>query len=152
MALTIIWDGAVTTPNYNEYYCRVSERIFTKEELLGGTVVFGGETYTITGDAIVNQGGTSSEIDTGSYSIRLSNVCVMVTGVAGEYLHFGSTVPGGFTLPADGTYFARRYDTDGKYIEKLTLPNASPVLSIDYTAMVQGWIVGKRLAAMRGKK
>lgn len=26
-----------------------------------------------------------------------------------------------------------------------------PVLSIDHTAMVQGWIVGKRLAAMRGK-
>ena len=27
-----------------------------------------------------------------------------------------------------------------------------PVLSIDHTAMVQGWIVGKRLAAMRSKK
>ena len=27
----------------------------------------------------------------------------------------------------------------------------SPVLSIDHTAMIQGWIVGKRLAAQRGK-
>lgn len=27
-----------------------------------------------------------------------------------------------------------------------------PVLSIDYTAMIQGWIVGKRLAAQRRKK
>jgi hypothetical protein len=32
------------------------------------------------------------------------------------------------------------------------MAGAMPVYSYDYTAMVQGWIVGKRLAAMRGKK
>ena len=39
------------------------------------------------------------------------------------------------------------FDTSGQ----LYLPASSPVFPYDHTAMAQGWLVGKRLAAQRGK-
>lgn len=44
------------------------------------------------------------------------------------------------------------YMRDDTSVLYLAASEPVPVLSIDYTAMVQGWIVGKRLAAQRRKK
>lgn len=146
--VTITWDGSVTTPNYNEYYCRVSERIFTKDELLGGTVVYGGKSkeYTIIQGMLYIVEGVGIVVQA-SYAWASSDP-VLVTGKAGVYTHRGL---GGetFTLPADGTYFVRQWDTDGDYTASLHLPNAAPVNPIDPNSLVAGYLVGCRLRANR---
>ena len=43
------------------------------------------------------------------------------------------------------------YMRDDTSVLYLAASDPAPVLSIDHTAMVQGWIVGKRLAGMRDK-
>ena len=125
--LTIRWNGEVTEPNYNEYYCRMTERIFTEEELTGAIAVFGGVEYTNT-HLVANEPilPNNPEATEGFWLYATETAysdLILISGKAGTWV-----VPNGwgheFVLPADGTYFVRRYDTDGKYTESVTLPNA----------------------------
>lgn len=163
MAVTITWDGSVTTPNYNEYYCRVSERIFTRAELTGAVAVFGGVEYTNThlianGDEALNVTNPSE-----GFWLRVTDSLysgpILLSGKAGLWYP-----PGGFgsvvEILADGTYFIRRYvDTNLKYTESLYLPNAAsdpipvnPAPTLDPTALLMGWQVGNWVARQRGNK
>ena len=56
-----------------------------------------------------------------------------------NYLYNGVELPDGDQIHAE---------TGNEITDYSLRTNA---LVIDYTAMIQGWIVGKRLAAMRGK-
>ena len=122
---TIEWDGEVTEPNYNEYYCRVTERIFTEQELTGAIAVFGGTEYTNL-YLMANDPQTTTNAGKGFWMTidSVGNTPILISGKAGLYqppLALGTI--GEFNIPADGTYFVRQWDSDGKYTERVTFPN-----------------------------
>ena len=85
-------------------------------------------------------------------TVSISGYCCYSRLIDGEWESPGLVRGAGTELPISVFFWANFNITDGEGNIIIADSEPVPVLPIDHKAMLQGWIVGKRLAAMRGKR
>ena len=128
----ITWDGAVgdkVVVNGGEIQLvKVSDRVFTVEELIGATVTIGGQSSTINNDDIQSQNGV----------INVSNGVMVCTSPA--------TIQG-ITIPEAGTYFMKM---ENGFVSSLSKPDSTTTVKIpaELTTVVGGYDAAERTAVI----
>lgn len=127
----ITWDGVVgdkVVVDYGEtQLVKVSDRVFTVEELIGATVTVGDRSLIVSNNTIVSQNGA----------------------IGGEFFLVCST-PGaimGVTIPEAGTYFAK---TGEEFVSSLSKPDSTTTIKIpaELTTVVGGYDAAERTAVI----
>ena len=162
MAFEFMWDDSFSENASFAFraaytFFKVSDDIITADDVIGQII-----TYSTSS----KDGPWTSEVITDSMIDEVKNAydapykkplqidplgyaTFIISGYAGKYLLHGSYQTT-YTIPEDGTYIRRATTSEYRYWVQSVASEPSPVPETDYTAMIQGWIVGKRLAAMRG--
>ena len=130
----ITWDGVVgdkvVVDARGMQLVKVSDRVFTVEELIGATIIFGDQSLTINNDFIQNQNGVMAVAE---------GVIVCST----------PTTIQGITIPEAGTYFAKMGE---EFVSFLSKPDSTTTVKIpaELTTVVGGYDAAKRTAVIFG--
>ena len=128
----ITWDGAVgdkvVVDGGSVQFVKVSDRVFTAEELIGATVTVGDQSSTINNDDIQSQNG----------AISTSNGVMVCTS---------PTTIQGIMIPETGTYFMK---TENGFISSLSKPDSTTTVKIpaELTTVVGGYDAAERTAVI----
>ena len=108
----ITWDGVVgdkvVVDSGEMQLVKVSDRVFTAEELIGATVTVGGQSSTINNDDIQSQNG----------AMMVSNGVIVCTS---------PTTIQGITIPETGTYFKKMGE---EFVSSLSKPDSTTTIKI----------------------
>ena len=128
----ITWDGVVgdkvVVDGGGMQIVKVSDRVFTVEELIGATVTFGDQSLTINNDYIQSQNG--------------------VTAVAeGVIVCSAPTTMHNIAIPETGTYFMK---TENGFVSSLSKPDSTTTVKIpaELTTVVGGYDSAERTAVI----
>lgn len=107
---------------------KVSDRVFTVEELIGATTIFGDQSFIINNDDIQSQNGVMT---VGSYAF----VCTTPTTIQG------------IMIPETGTYFLK---TREGFTSSLSKPDSTTTIKIpaELTTVVGGYDAAERTAVI----
>ena len=128
----ITWDGVVgdkvVVDGGGMQAVKVSDRIFTVEELIGATVTFGDQSITMNNDYIQSQNGVI-DVDNGVL------VCTAPTTIHN------------IAIPETGTYFAKMGE---KFVSSLSKPDSTTTVKIpaELTTVVGGYDAAERTAVI----
>lgn len=129
----ITWDGVVgdkpaVAIDDGVYVVKVSDRVFTVEELIGATVISGDKSVTVDEESVRNQGG------------------IIAIGGAALICTTPETTMG-VTIPETGTYFLKDGDS---FTSSLSKPDATTTVRIpaELTTVVGGYDVAERTAVI----
>lgn len=128
----ITWDGAVgdkvVVDAGEMQVVKVSDRVFTAEELIGATVTIGDQSFTINNDAIQSQNGVISV----AYGVL---VCTTPTTMYDTM------------IPETGTYFMK---TERGFVSSLSKPDSTTIVKIpaELTTVVGGYDEAERLTVI----
>ena len=128
----ITWDGVVgdkvVVDGGSVLFVKVSDRVFTAEELIGATVTVGGQSSTINNDDIQSQNG------------------VMAVG-QDIFVFTTPTTIGDITIPETGTYFVK---TENGFTSSLSKPDSTTTIKIpaELTTVVGGYDAAERTAVI----
>ena len=128
----ITWDGVVgdkvVVDGGGMQLVKVSDRVFTVEELIGATVTTGNYSSTINNNNIQSQNGV-----------------IVVGGVI--FVCTTPTTTEGITIPEAGTYFAKM---GGKFTSSLSKPDSTTTIKIpaELTTVVGGYDAAERTAVI----
>lgn len=128
----ITWDGVVgdkvVVDGGEMQFVKVSDRVFTAEELIGATVTVGGQSSTINNDDIQSQNGV----------INVSNGVMVCTS---------PTTIQGIAIPETGTYFMK---TGEGFVSSLSKPDSTTTVKIpaELTTVVGGYDAAERTAVI----
>ena len=130
----ITWDGVVgdkVTVDAGDgmQAVKVSDRVFTVEELIGATVVIADKSVTVDEESVRSQGGI----------ILISNGGTLVCTTPGTVM--------GVTIPEAGTYFLKAGDG---FTSSFSKPSATTTVKIpaELTTVVGGYDVAERTAVI----
>ena len=124
----ITWDGVVgdkvVVDGGAVQFVKVSDRVFTAEELIGATVTVGDQSSIINNDNIQSQNGVI-DVDNGVW------VCTAPITISG------------ITIPETGTYFIK---TGEEFASSLSKPDATTTIKIpaELTTVVGGYDAAER--------
>ena len=127
----ITWDGAVgdkvVVDRGEMQFVKVSDRVFTAEELIGATIIAGDRSLIVSNDTIVSQNG----IINGEGFI----VCSAPTTIHE------------ITIPEAGTYFAKMGEV---FVSSLSKPDSTTTIKIpaELTTVVGGYDAAERTAVI----
>ena len=127
----ITWDGAVgdaVVVDLGEtQLVKVSDRVFTVEELTGATMIFGDRSLIVSNDTIISQNGI---ITNGDF-----------------YVCSAPTTIHNITIPEAGTYFAKMGEG---FVSSLSKPDSTTTIKIpaELTTVVGGYDVAERTAVI----
>ena len=127
----ITWDGAVgdkVVVDAGEMQCvKVSDRVFTVEELIGATMIFGDRSFIVSNDAIMSQNGI------------ITTECFLVCSAP--------TTIEGITITETGTYFVK---TGERFVSSLSKPDSTTIVKIpaELTTVVGGYDAAERTAVI----
>ena len=127
----ITWDGAVgdkvVVDEGETQFVKVSDRVFTVEELTGATMIFGDRSLIVSNDAIISQNGI------------ITNEGFLVCSAP--------TTIEGITIPEAGTYFAKMGEG---FVSSLSKPDSTTTIKIpaELTTVVGGYDVAERTAVI----
>ena len=128
----ITWDGAVgdkvVVDSGGMQIVKVSDRVFTVEELIGATVTFGDQSITINNDYIQSQNG-------------------VIAVAEGVIVCSTPTTMNDITIPETGTYFAKMGE---KFVSSLSKPDSTTTIKIpaELTTVVGGYDTAERTAVI----
>ena len=128
----ITWDGAVgdkvVVDSGGMQIVKVSDRVFTVEELIGATVTFGDQSITINNDYIQSQNG-------------------VIAVAEGVIVCSTPTTMNDITIPETGTYFAKMGE---KFVSSLSKPDSTTTIKIpaELTTVVGGYDAAERTAVI----
>lgn len=128
----ITWDGAVgdkvVVDTGEMQFVKVSDRVFTAEELIGATVTVGDQSSTINNDNILSQNGV----------ISVRNGVLVCTS---------PTTIESITIPETGTYFLK---TREGFVSSLSKPDSTTTIKIpaELTTVVGGYDTAERTAVI----
>ena len=120
----ITWDGAVgdkvVVDGGEMQFVKVSDRVFTVEELTGATMIFGDRSLIVSNDAIISQNGI----------ITITNEVFLVCSAP--------TTIEGITVPEAGTYFLKMGEG---FVSSLSKPDSTTTIKIpaELTTVVGGY-------------
>ena len=126
------WDGVVgdkvVVVGGGMQFVKVSDRVFTVEELIGATIITGNQSFTINNGDIESQNGV---INTG-YGVL---VCTAPTTIVG------------ITIPEAGTYFEKAGE---EFVSSLSKPGSTTTIKIpaELTTVVGGYDAAERTAVI----
>lgn len=127
----ITWDGAVgdkvVVDAGEMQLVKVSDRVFTVEELIGATMIFGDRSLIVSNDTINSQNGTI---------------------ICEAFLVFSApTTMQGITIPEAGTYFIK---TENGFTSSLSKPDSTTTVKIpaELTTVVGGYDAAERTAVI----
>ena len=128
----ITWDGVVgdkvVVDGGDVQFVKVSDRVFTVEELIGATMIFGDQSITINNDDIQSQNG----VMTVGSEILVCTTPATIQGIA---------------IPETGTYFM----TIGEeFVSSLSKPDSTTTIKIpaELTTVVGGYDAAERTAVI----
>ena len=127
----ITWDGAVgdkvVVDGGEMQFVKVSDRVFTVEELTGATMIFGDRSLIVSNDAIRSQNGI------------ITNEGFLVCSAP--------TTIKGITFTETGTYFAKMGEG---FVSSLSKPDSTTTIKIpaELTTVVGGYDVAERTAVI----
>ena len=127
----ITWDGAVgdkvVVDEGETQFVKVSDRVFTVEELIGSTIIFGDTSLIVSNDAIRSQNGI------------ITNEGFLVCSAP--------TTIEGITIPEAGTYFAKMGEG---FVSSLSKPDSTTTIKIpaELTTVVGGYDAAERTAVI----
>ena len=127
----ITWDGivgdAVVVDLGETQLVKVSDRVFTVEELTGATMIFGDRSLIVSNDTIISQNGI---ITNGDF-----------------YVCSAPTTIHNITIPEAGTYFAKMGEG---FVSSLSKPDSTTTIKIpaELTTVVGGYDVAERTAVI----
>ena len=127
----ITWDGVVgdkvVVDAGEMQFVKVSDRVFTAEELIGATVTVGGQSFTINNDTIDSQNGAIA--------------------CEGFLVCSAPTTIDDITIPEAGTYFAKMGE---KFTSSLSKPDSTTTIKIpaELTTVVGGYDAAERTAVI----
>ena len=127
----ITWDGAVgdkVVVDLGEtQLVKVSDRVFTVEELIGATEIFGDRSLIVSNDTIISQNG-------------------IING-EGFLVCSAPTTIKGITIPEAGTYFAKMGEG---FVSSLSKPDSTTTIKIpaELTTVVGGYDAAERTAVI----
>ena len=128
----ITWDGVVgdkvVIDSGGMQIVKVSDRIFTVEELIGATVTFGDQSLTINNDYIQSQNGVMAVAE-------------------GVIVCSAPTTMHNIAIPETGTYFAKMGE---KFVSSLSKPDSTTTVKIpaELTTVVGGYDAAERTAVI----
>ena len=128
----ITWDGVVgdkvVVDGGEMQLVKVSDRVFTVEELIGATAVGSGQSFTINNDDILSQNGVMSVGQ---------DIFVFTTPTTIESI----------TIPEAGTYFTK---TEEGFVSSLSKPDSTTTVKIpaELTTVVGGYDAAERTAVI----
>ena len=128
----ITWDGAVgdkvVVGGGEIQFVKVSDRVFTVEELIGATMTFGDQSITINNDFIQSQNGVMAVAE----GVIVCSVPATIEGV---------------TITETGTYFAKMGE---KFVSSLSKPDSTTTIKIpaELTTVVGGYDAAERTAVI----
>lgn len=129
----ITWDGAVgdkTVVDGGEaQFVKVSDRVFTVEELIGATVTVGDRSFTINNDNIQSQNGI------------INGEAFLCAPPRQQYTIYD------ITIPETGTYFLK---TENGFVSSLSKPDSTTTVKIpaELTTVVGGYDAAERTAVI----
>lgn len=127
----ITWDGAVgdkiVVDAGGMQLVKVSDRVFTVEELIGATMIFGDTSLIVRNDTIISK----NDIITNE----------------GFFVCSAPTTIDVITIPEAGTYFAK---TGEKFVSSLSKPDSTTTIKIpaELTTVVGGYDAAERTAVI----
>ena len=127
----ITWDGVVgdkvVVDGGEMQFVKVSDRVFTVEELIGATMVFGDTSLIVSNDTIISQNG-------------------MITN-EGFFVCSAPTTIEGITFTETGTYFMKNRKG---FVSSLSKPDSTTTVKIpaELTTVVGGYDVAERTAVI----
>lgn len=127
----ITWDGVVgdkvVVDGGEMQWVKVSDRVFTVEELIGATMVFGDTSLIVRNDTIISQNGI------------ITNEGFLVCSAP--------TTIEGITIPEAGTYFAKMGE---EFTSSLSKPDSTTTIKIpaELTTVVGGYDAAERTAVI----
>lgn len=127
----ITWDGVVgdkvVVDGGEMQLVKVSDRVFTVEELIGATAIFGDRSFIVSNDTISSQNGI------------IMGECFLVLSAP--------TTISGITIPEAGTYFAKMGE---KFVSSLSKPDSTTTIKIpaELTTVVGGYDAAERTAVI----
>ena len=127
----ITWDGVVgdkvMVDAGDMQFVKVSDRVFTVEELIGATMVFGDTSLIVRNDTIISQNGI------------IANDGFLVCSTP--------TTIEGITIPEAGTYFAKMGE---EFVSSLSKPDSTTTIKIpaELTTVVGGYDAAERTAVI----
>ena len=127
----ITWDGivgdAVVVDLGETQLVKVSDRVFTVEELTGATMIFGDRSLIVSNDTIISQNGI---ITNGDF-----------------YVCSAPTTIYNITIPEAGTYFAKMGEG---FVSSLSKPDSTTTIKIpaELTTVVGGYDAAERTAVI----
>lgn len=127
----ITWDGVVgdkvVVDGGEMQLVKVSDRIFTVEELIGATAIFGDRSFIVSNDTIHSQNG-----------IIMTEVVLVLSA---------PTTISGITIPEAGTYFAKMGE---EFVSSLSKPDSTTTVKIpaELTTVVGGYDAAERTAVI----
>lgn len=127
----ITWDGVigdkVVVDGGEIPFVKVSDRVFTVEELIGSTMIFGDTSLIVSNDTIDGQNGT----------IACEGVLVCSTPTTIE----------GIAIPETGTYFAKMGE---EFVSSLSKPDSTTTVKIpaELTTVVGGYEAAERTSVI----
>lgn len=127
----ITWDGVIgdkiVVDSAGMQFVKVSDRVFTAEELIGATVTSGNYSSTINNENIASQNGV---IDANGILVCTAPVTVQ-----------------GLTIPEAGTYFLK---TEEEFTSSLSKPDSTTTVKIpaELTTVVGGYDAAERTAVI----
>ena len=127
----ITWDGVVgdkvVVDTGKIQFVKVSDRVFTVEELIGAMMIFGDQSTTITNDNIESQNG-------------------IINGEGFLVCPAPTTIPG-LMIPEAGTYFAK---VGEQFVSSLSKPDSTTTVKIpaELTTVVGGYDTTERTAVI----
>ena len=128
----ITWDGAVgdkvVVDGGEMQFVKVSDQVFTVEELIGATVTLGDQSFTINNGDIQSQNG-------------------VMTVAKGVIVCSAPTTISGITIPETGTYFMK---TGEGFVSSLSKPDSTTTIKIpaELTTVVGGYDAAERTAVI----
>ena len=127
----ITWDGVVgdkvVVDGGEIQFVKVSDRVFTVEELIGSTMIFGDTSLIVSNDDINSQNGI------------ITNEGFLVCSAP--------TTISGITIPEAGTYFAKMGE---EFVSSLSKPDSTTIVKIpaELTTVVGGYDAAERTAVI----
>lgn len=127
----ITWDGVVgdkvVVDGGDVQFVKVSDRVFTVEELIGSTMIFGDTSLIVSNDTIISQNGT--------IACEAFLVCSAPTTIEG------------LAIPEIGTYFAK---TENGFVSSLSKPDSTNTVKIpaELTTVVGGYDAAERTSVI----
>lgn len=127
----ITWDGVVgdkvVVDSAGMQFVKVSDRVFTVEELIGATAIFGDRSFIVSNDTIISQNGIITN--------EIFVVCSAPTTIYD------------ITIPEAGTYFMKM---ENGFVSSLSKPDSTTTIKIpaELTTVVGGYDAAERTAVI----